>query len=148
MLRPPSHTNDQLWPDGPQPPVRTLKLLDNVRLNGSVGNGWVGPLFLVGGTNGHHDLGVSTNETNMFSSSTHGIPEPEATLHLLRWGLDASERLINKLQSRALRLVNSIGIRVLRSDSVAKVECRGVKIRLRKNSEASVDVALERKAWG
>ncbi len=60
LLSAPHH----LRPERPQPPVRALELLDNIRLDRRVGDRGVGPLFLVGSPDGDHDLVLSATHTS------------------------------------------------------------------------------------
>lgn len=79
--------------------------------------------------------------------ATYCIPKAEASFHFLRWALDARERLINKLEGRLLGLLHVIRARILLGDGITIVDRRRVEIRLGKDSESSVYVALERKTW-
>ena len=131
---------DSLWAHGTKPLVRTLKLLDNVRLNDRVRNGWVGALFLVQRANRNHDLHV-----RHAYMATHCVPEPEPAFNFLGGCLDASKRLFHKLESQTLRLLDSL--RVLRN-CVPKVERSRIQVRLGEDAEAGVDITLERQACG
>lgn len=78
------------------------------------------------------------------SRQTYGVPEAEASLDFVCRRLDTGESLVHELERRLLCLLDCVSLSIVRCDRVPIVESGSVQVGLGQDTEASVDVDLER----